>query len=511
MSTLFRNAVFHTLRPGEAPCDALAVSEGRITALGREAELAPLLDRGYASVDLGGAVVLPGFIDAHAHLLMSGVLEISCDLAGVRDFDELFARMEVQRRNALQEGVYGFRLDEQTCRERRMPTRQELDRVLPDVPALVMHATLHRCSLNSLALKRFGLPRGLPGLDLDAQGRPTGVVRDPGILTHVFPVLFGGLEPDVAEQAFRKAANTALASGVTTLHALEGGDFTPGGTAKLRACLERLPLRVVLWNQSVHVEEARALGLPRAGGCICADGELDAMTAALFEPYSNAPGHCGDLYFTQEAMDDFVWTAHEQDMQITVHCEAERAIEQVLTAIERAQRRLPRPDARHRIEHVELPVLDQLERMARAGVTASVQPAFLPAFIAGENQPRMRELFGERARMLHPYRTMRELGLVLCGGSDSPVTPFGPLTGVAAMSAHVYPEQSIPVADALAAFTRDAAWSVFQEHELGTLAPGLRADFVVLDRDPFAVSPERIAEIRVRRVYRDGALAHAAD
>ncbi|MGE4292597.1 MAG: amidohydrolase [Desulfovibrio sp.] len=506
MQTLYYNAAIRSMKPGQALFEAMAVADGVVVALGRGSELDALTRQGYRPVDLGGACVLPGFIDCHAHLLMSGVMGISCDLAGAAFFEELFERLSQWRAAKPGESVFGFRFDDQATPEQRMPTRQELDRVVPDVPALVMHATCHRCSVNTRGLEHFALPEGLPGLDLD-QGNPTGVVRDPGILTHVFPVLFGSVSQDLAEQAFQHAAGAALAAGVTTVQALEGGDFTPGGTQKLALCREALPIRTVLWNQSIRVEEARELGLPRAGGCICADGELDARTAALFEPYADDPNNRGDLYYTREAMDAFVWTAHSQGMQITVHCEAERAIEQVLSAIETAQDRMPRPDARHRIEHVELPTLDQIERMGRAGIIASVQPAFIPAFIAGENLPRMERLFGPaRARMLHPYRTMRERGLVLCGGSDSPVTPFAPLTGVAAMCGHVYPEQSIGVEEALAAFTRDAAWGVFEEQRLGTLEPGKRADFVVLSADPCAIDPESIASIQIRQVYRNGEL-----
>jgi predicted amidohydrolase YtcJ len=268
---------------------------------------------------------------------------------------------------------------------------------------------------------------------------------------------------------------------------------------------ERLPVRVVCYNQNMDLGEVRRLGLPRVGGCICADGAFEAHTAALFEPYSDQPENYGALTYSQEVMDRFVLEAHREGLQIAVHCESERAIEQVLAAMEKALRAHPRADHRHRIEHLELPTYNQIARMAAAGIMAAMQPAFIPAFIGSQGMQGYAPLLGTaRLRRLHPYRTLRDHGIPVCGGSDSPVTPYNPLAGVQAAVLHPNPDERLTIHEALELFTVAAAWSAFEEAQKGSLAPGKLADLVVLERDPFAVAADEIAAIRVDRVFVGG-------
>ena len=142
---------------------------------------------------------------------------------------------------------------------------------------------------------------------------------------------------------------------MTTIHALDGGRRNPGATAFLLKIKDDLPLKIVPYNQSMEIKETLDLGLPRIGGCICADGAFESHTAALFEPYADEPDNYGTLTYTQEEMSDFILRAHQAGLQIAIHCEADRAIEQVLYAYERALRHFPRKDHRHRIEHFEIP------------------------------------------------------------------------------------------------------------------------------------------------------------
>lgn len=477
-----------TLRGADLP-DAMAVEGGRIVAVGRAAELAPFADRGFLRADLGGATVVPGLIDCHSHLLLTGIMDLGMDVSMARTLDEVLAMAADAARDASpDEVVYGFRFEELDLAERRMPTRAELDRAAPDRAVLLMHATCHRCVMNSRALKLLAVPRGLPGADAEDSrpgGHLTGVVRDPGILTWVFPAMLRGLERGHLDAAAQSASWSALRRGITTVHSMEGGELTPGCSAVLLDNASRLPLRVVCWNQSMDLTEVERLSLPRVGGCICADGELDARTAALFEPYSDDPDNDGALLYTQWEMNDFVLSAHSRGLQVAVHCESERAIDQVLRAIERAQRLEPRADCRHRIEHFELPTWDQIDRMARAGVVASMQPAFVESYFGDDRMAHLASLFGpHRMRRLHPYRTILDAGVRVCGGSDSPVTGYDPLRGMACAVAHPFAEQSVTMAEALRMFTTEAAFSTFEEADKGRLAPGMLADLAVLGGDP---------------------------
>lgn len=499
---------------GEALPDAMAVEGGRIVAVGRAAELAPFVDRGFVRTDMGGATVLPGFIDCHSHLLLTGIMDLGMDLSVAETLGDVLDMVADAVRNApFGAMVYGFRLEELDLAERRMPTKAELDAVAPGRAVLLMHATCHRCIMNTPALRQLAVPRGLPGADTEG-GRGnapfTGVVRDPGILTWVFPAILRSMDRAHLDAAALVAARSALRVGITTVHSMEGGELTPGGSPVLLDNATRLPLRVVCWNQSMDLAEVEQLALPRVGGCICADGELDARTAALFEPYSDDPGNDGTLLYSQQEMDDFVLTAHARGLQVAVHCESERAIDQVLRAMERAQRLEPRSDSRHRIEHFELPTWDQIDRMARAGVVASMQPAFVESYFGDDRMAHLASLFGpHRMRRLHPYRAILDAGVRVCGGSDSPVTNYTPLRGMAAAVHHPFAEQSVSMAEALRMFTTEAAFSAFEEADKGRLLPGMLADLVMLGRDPLdgrdgPTGMASVADIPVLGTWVDG-------
>jgi hypothetical protein len=342
------------------------------------------------------------------------------------------------------------------------------------------------------------------------------VIRDPGILTFIHPAMAAIVPERTKVDYLLTAGRMALAKGITTVHALDGGDLGPGDTRIIWQNRHRLPVHLVCYNQSMDIGEVRKLGLPRIGGCICSDGAFEAHTAALFEPYADEPDNYGTLTFAQETMDAFILDAHREGLQISVHCESERAIEQVLWAMEKALRAFPREDHRHRIEHLELPTYNQIARMAAAGIMASMQPAFIPAFIGQEDMGVYEKLLGKtRLQRVHPYRTILDAGIPISGGSDSPVTPYDPLTGIQAAVNHPNPAQRVSVRDAIAMFTSTAAWGAFQENEKGTLETGKLADLVVLEEDPFMVAADRIKDIGIHSVcvegrWHPGKEAHAA-
>lgn len=499
------NANIITMDEADTRSECLAVENGRILRIGGPEAVREQMGAGWPVRDMDGRTVLPGFIDTHGHLMLTGFNETAVHLDDAKTIDEIFDRIgERARTTDKGDWVRGSYLNEQHLKEKRMPDRRDLDRVCPDHPVYLLHATCHFCSFNTRALDILSLPPEAEGMDADADG-PTGVVRDPAILTLVHPAM-GRLTPEAEKIDFiRAAGRMALRRGITTLHALDGGDLGPGDTEVIHANLDRSPVRLVLYNQSMDLAEVRRMGLPRVGGCICADGAFEAHTAALFEPYADEPDNDGALTYSQEVMDDFVMAAHRKGLQIAVHCESERSIEQVLRAMEKALWAEPRSDHRHRIEHLELPTWNQIERMARAGITAAMQPAFIPAFIGAERMETYEVLLGKvRLDRVHPYRTLLDAGVPICGGSDSPVTPYNPLAGIQAAATHPNPAQRVTVREALAMFTRTAAWSAFEEADKGTLAPGRLADFVVLSADPLETPAERIGGIGVEDVYIGG-------
>jgi predicted amidohydrolase YtcJ len=499
------NANIITMDAEYGHCRALAIENGRIAQMGSEAALRPLLQQGWPKDDLGGRTVLPGFIDSHQHLMLTGSQETAVHLNNAEDIDTILGLL-AERAGKTEKGdwINGSYLNEQELKEKAMPTRYDLDRAVPDHPVFIMHATCHMCALNTRAIEILKMPLDLDGLDLEG-GKPTGVIRDPGILTFVHPAM-AGIVPESTKIGYLfTAANMALKKGITTVHALDGGDLGPRDTPIIWHNRHRLPIHIVCYNQSMEIDEVRELGLPRVGGCICSDGAFEAHTAALFEPYADEPDNYGTLTYAQEEMDRFIMAAHCEGLQIAVHCESERSIEQVLWAMEKALKAVPREDHRHRIEHLELPTFNQIERMAKAGIMASMQPAFIPAFIGQKDMAMYEALLGKsRLARVHPYRSILDAGIPISGGSDSPVTPYNPLAGIQAAVNHPNPSERVSVREALEMFTSTAAWSAFEEHQKGTLVPGKLADLVILEKDPFQVPADQIKDIDIHSVCVEG-------
>lgn len=487
---------------GETRFSAVAVENGRIVAVGNLEDMAGGSAAGWPVLDLSGKTLLPGFYDTHQHLGLTGQVLSGLHLRDARSLPEVLERVQsVAGDGAPDEWLLGYTLNDAYLLEKRFPLREELDAVCPDRPVMLVHASWHLCALNSKALRLLDLPQDLPGMDTD-NGRPTGLVRDPGALSHVFPMVSAMTSKEVKLVGFKAACLAAIKQGITSLHCLEGGEFGPGDTRIVVEFQDQLPLNTVIWNQVMDIDETKELGLPRIGGCICADGAMSAHTAAVFEPYCDQPDNYGTLNFSQQAMDDFILRSHKEGLQVAIHCETDRAIEQVLVAMEKAIAEHPRDDHRHRIEHCEIPTPDQIERMAKAGIIASMQPGFFP-FLMDWDQ--YEERFGpERMRWIHPYRTMLDAGVKLCGGSDGPITPYNPLAGVQAAVTHRVEQERISVVEALRMFTIDAAYCGFEEKVRGSIEVGKAADFVVLSDDPTTVPHEQIGEIVVEEVFIGG-------
>jgi predicted amidohydrolase YtcJ len=505
MKTIFTNAQGFSLDE-HAPCfDTMVVDGDEIYAIGGAELLAAATKQTARIIDLGGKTVLPGFIDTHQHLEWTGQVLCSADLTDCHDLAEVFARVCQQRAMVGSgEWVLAYRLLEQNLSEGRMPRAEELDAACGDSPVALVHSSLHYLALNTLALQALGMHAGMDGVDLE-NGRMTGVVRDPASVAVVLPQI-DGLIPDSARiTGYELAARQALKHGVTCLHCLEGKDGHPEVAAFFQQQQEKLPLHTVLWNQNRDVQSSLNLGLQRIGGCIFADGAIDCHTAAVFEPYSDQPDNYGSLTYSQQEMDDFVIEAHRRGLQIAVHCEADRAIEQVLHAMEKAIALYPRGDHRHRIEHLEVPTYTQIERMARAGIIASMQPAFFP-YLMQDQQFFATMLGPSRHKRLHPYRTILDAGVIICGGSDSPVTPYNPLAGIQAALCHPHAPERVSLTEAIRMFTTAAAHSVFEEDTRGCLKTGMKAEFIVLDRNPFQVPGQELATISIEQVFAQGTL-----
>jgi len=250
----------------------------------------------------------------------------------------------------------------------------------------------------------------------------------------------------------------------------------------------------VFYYQTTNVDRAIELGLPRIGGCILLDGDVGPRTAALSEPYIDDPECYGTLYYSQEEIDTFVLEAHRAGLQVAMHAVGDAAVDQALNAYEAALALHPRNDHRHRIEHCEVIREEQIERARRLKVALAIQPPFNHYW---DHTTYYDSIGEERAARVDPVRSLMRPGLLVAGGSDSTVTPLGPLIGVHAAVNHSLPYERITVQQALELYTINAARIGFQEQDRGSIELGKLGDLVVVGTDPFEVDPGKIIETQV--------------
>jgi len=491
------NANVITMDSFNSRAQGVAIRDGKILAVGSKEEITHSIGETTKIIDIEGKAVLPGFIDAHAHLTYTGMFLSSLDLFDIQSVKSLLEKVrEYAQTLAENKLLLGFGLDDAKYPEKRYPTRFELDEVAPNHFVMILHVTAHSSAINTKSLQYLGLSGNEPGVDKDPKtGVPTGVLRDPVIET-AHPKLMGLMTDEDLKRAIRVAANDAAKVGLTTIHTV--GE--PLGSRNVRIIEEvagQLPVRLVLYpfvtgDIDRDIESTRTKG----GMKVLADGAIETHTAALFEPYTDEPSTKGMLYYTQEAMNDLVLKVHKAGLQLAIHCESDTTINQVLDAYETALKKHPRKDHRHRLEHYELATSEQNSRVARLGVYLSMQPTFI--YLWGGKEGKYKGYLGEeRMKRAHSYNDLLKLGIVIAGGSDSPVTRWNPILGIHSLVNHPNVEQRVSVNDALRMFTINGAKIAFEENEKGSIEVGKFADLVVLSNDPFASNQEEIREIGV--------------
>ncbi len=436
-------------------------------------------------------VIVPGLIDSHTHPLETGLQLLFVDMRSATSVAEVQQRLRDRYRDAAERGrMLGFNLEPDQLEERRYPQRDEIDETIPDVPVFIYRLDGHSAVTNTAGLQLVmcswpGIEP--PGMDRDYSGRPTGVLRGEAY-ERASRVFKHRLTPESVREALRLTGTQAAAKGVTTIGALVGVEDTTD--EEWRTILEGLAgcaVGTVPYLQTWDVETPRRFGLKQAGGCLLVDGSFGSRTAALSQPYSDAPGNKGASYVSDEKLHSFLQAAAAAGLQATVHAIGDRAVEQVvrcheqLSASPKDEVRMTNP-LRHRIEHAELLHDSLISRIARLGLILGVQPAFEAAW-GGPDRMYSRRL-GERWRSTNPYRRSLDAGVRLAGGSDAPITPIDPVAGMRAAMAHPNPKEAVKGEEALAMFTSEAAFALNRESTCGSIAVGKDAALTVLTSDP---------------------------
>jgi predicted amidohydrolase YtcJ len=427
--------------------------------------------------------ILPGFIDAHTHPLETGLEMLSADLRGACCLEEVTARLRAHRsRRPDEELVLGFNLEPDRLQDRRYPTAAELDSALSDVPALVYRVDGHSAVLNSPGLQMLSGEAGCGSLPAD------GLLRGQQyeLASRVFKSL---LRPNTIREALLAAGGRAATAGVTSLGAFVGSDGLDDSRWRLLLdVLGAAAVRAVPYIQTWDTRAAERFGLDRVGGCLLIDGSFGSRTAALQSPYSDDVGNSGICYEPDDRLTCFYRAAEERRLQTAVHAIGDRAVRQVVRCM--AESIDPANRLRHRIEHAELLTAELPAVLSARGVVLGCQPSFETEWGGPDRMYAAR--LGERWRSTNPFRTLLDLGVVVAGGSDSPITPIEPIAGIAAARHHPNREQRVTADEALAFFTTAAAYALGIDDVTGRIDPGLDADLVLLTSDPRLDPPPQV-------------------
>lgn len=518
---LFTNGVIYSLAKVGDRFSAMGVKGGRITAVGETEELArrPALRR----IDLRGKTVVPGFNDSHAHIGLIAKAKAFVELRGARCVEDILDALSDRARD-LPPGAWirGADFDNELLSERRFPTRAELDSVCADHPILISRSCLHAYVANGAALEQAARDACGRSPRLDPDCVHSGLLCDKQADSVVAAAdrCCGEINEAALESACREFASHGLTGATSIELGLNARSYR--AFQKL-AEAGRLPLRI-----SFSTDDLNLLSGPQGADddylrkgfykLVC-DGSLGARTAALRERYEDDPACQGELRYSDEDLERLVFAAQERGARIGLHAIGDRCLEQVITVLEKTQRRYEPTDPRFRVIHASLCAPDLLDRLARLSVVIDVQPQFLSADLPWLE----RRLGRSRARNALNWKTMLSRGLALSAGSDAPVDPPLPLSGVsAAVTRRVVegrclgfpeegwnPAEKLSVHEALSLYTLGSARATREEGLRGSLERGKFADFTVLAQDPFNINPFNIKDIEVEATFLGGALTYA--
>jgi predicted amidohydrolase YtcJ len=527
------NGTVWTANSAQPWAEAVAIDGDRILRVGRTAEIKKFVGKKTRVIDLKGALALPGFIDSHTHFLKGGFALSSIQLRDVTSREQFVQRVEAKARE-LEKGewILEGNWDHEQWNPVELPRKEWIDAVSPQNPVCVSRYDLHIVLANSLALKIAGItgqtksPEGGEVQKDPKTGEPTGILRDAAVdlvMRHI-PEPSLKTRMRAAEAALRHAAEL----GVTSVHDMAdalnfGASFEVYQEllqeGKLTARINfYIPIDEIDFVDKLKLKTPFGNGWLDIGGLKgFADGGLGASTAYFFEPYTDNPHNLGLLapqMFPEGIMEKRVAEADKDGVQVAIHAIGDKANFIILNIFEKVMAQNGPRDRRWRIEHAQHLRPEDIKRFAQLGVIASVQPYHA----IDDGRWAESKIGKERCRTTYAFKSLLDAGAVLALGSDWPVAPLNPLVGIyAAVTRQTtdgknpdgwFPEQKLPLEEALKGFTLNGAKAEFSEGVKGSLEEGKLADLVVLDQNLFKIAPEKIKDAHVTLTIAGGRIVY---
>lgn len=499
---------------------------GKVVATGGDELLAG--KSGAAQIDGGGLTLLPGLIDAHAHVYGLGFLQNSLDITGVPSVDEAANRIRAYaEEHPHARWILGRGWNQVLWPVKEFPTAAHIDAVVSDRPVWLRRIDGHAAWANTAAMKLAGIDNDTPDpvggkILRDDNGQATGVFID--LAMDLIERQLPKPEKSDYRQALKSAVDVLVAEGMTSVHDA-GIDLMNAEVYISMADNDELDMRIYAMTGGAG-EVLDAIGKPlRAYGNdrleiaavkLYADGALGSRGAAMIEPYSDDAENRGLAFWTQDELDRMVAKANDMGFQVGVHAIGDLGNRMVLDAFDTVQQGKPSP-LRNRVEHAQIIALEDIPRFAELGVIASMQPTHATSDMnMAEDRVGPDRILGGYA-----WRRLLDSGAVIASGSDFPVELSNPFHGLYAAVTRQgrdgepedgwFADQVLTRGEALHSFTLAAAYSAHQENRVGSLEPGKWADFIIIDRDYFTIPASQIDDIIVLQTWVGGEKVYDAN
>ncbi len=523
MKTFYINGTILTMEEENLYAEAVCAENGRITAVGSREEILSLRTEGDETVDLKGTVMLPGFIDGHSHFVGTANSMTQCELSGCKDFEDIIDTMKAfkEKRHLSEDAwIVGCNYDHNFLAEERHPDRYVLDQISSTNPVLLIHASSHMGVTNSKGLQLQGIDEHIEDRSDGRYGRVSGSKTPDGYMEEkAFLEFQAGLPMTSVEELMKlikEAQNLYASYGITTV---QDGMVGKPLFQLLKAASDMgiLELDIVgyldiMTAADLIEEEPEYAGKYKnhfkfGGYKIFLDGSPQGKTAWMLEPYEGETEYRGYPIHSDEKLREYIALALDKKQQLLAHCNGDGASEQYVSQFEEELKKRESKDAcRAVMVHAQLVRKEQLERMAEIGM----MPSFFIAHTYYWGDIHMKNFGPVRGSHISPARDAMEYGMKFTFHQDTPVVPPDMMRTVSCAVNRVSKtgqsigeDEKIPVLEALKAITVYGAYQYYEENEKGTIAPGKKADFVILDKDPLKTEKEKLAQIQVLQTIKE--------